>query len=231
MIGMRASLLIAVVSQLLAIAIGLTLGLIAGTGRRLSDSLVMRSIDVFMAVPDVLLVILLVPLFGGALGSSPISNRLQPLNDATSGGVGIVLAITLTTWMLTTRLVRAQVLALREMAFYRAAIVTGASRLRLMTVHLLPNVMPVVLTAFTLGIPRAVLMEATLSYLGLGLIAPMPSLGLLISDGVRVMRSHPSALVFPAVVLCLLVIGISLLGDIIVDLVDSGQVLRVDEGA
>ena len=91
--------------------------------------------------------------------------------------------------------------------------------------------MPVVLTAFTLGIPRAILMEAALSYLGLGLIAPMPSLGLLIADGVRVMRSHPSALVSPAVLLCLLVIGISLLGDIVVDRVDSGQALPLVEGA
>jgi ABC-type dipeptide/oligopeptide/nickel transport system permease subunit len=225
LVGTRSSLVIALSSQVLAVCIGIAFGLIAGTGR-ISDSLVMRGIDILMAVPDILLVILLVPLFGSALGSSAISDFLEPVNDLTSGGVGIVLAITLCTWMLTARLVRAQVLSLREAEFYRAAIVTGASRQRLMAVHLLPNVMPVAVTAFTLGVPRAILLESAIAYLGLGLIAPMPSIGILIADGVKVMRSHPFALIVPAIVLCALVTGISVLGDMVREYIQTGTGAR-----
>jgi oligopeptide transport system permease protein len=83
--------------------------------------------------------------------------------------------------------------------------------------------MPVALTAFTLGVPRAILLESAIAYLGLGLVAPMPSLGVLIADGVRVMRSHPSALIIPATVLCLLVIGVGMLGDVVRNYLDTGH--------
>jgi ABC-type dipeptide/oligopeptide/nickel transport system permease subunit len=227
MTGTRASLLIAIFSQVAGVAIGIGLGLLAGTGRRWSDSFVMRGIDIFMAIPDVLLVVLLVPVLSSSLGGAHAPVLLEHLNIVTSGGAGIVLAITTTSWMLPTRLVRSQVLSLRETEFYRAAIVTGASRFRLMAIHLLPHVAPVTVTAFTLGVPRAVLMEGAISYLGLGLMPPMPSLGLLIADGVKVMRSHPTALVFPAFTLCALVVSISLLGDSLANLIDGREVHRL----
>jgi peptide/nickel transport system permease protein len=212
-VGTRVSLLISVSSQIISVAAGVVLGLLAGTSRRWSDSLIMRSIDISMAVPDILLLVLLIPLFGSALHISGTPGPLVILNDVTGGALGVTLAITLTTWMLTTRLVRAEVLSLRQSDFYRGAIVIGASRSRLMFVHLLPNVAPVILTAFSLGVPRAILLESAVSYLGLGLIPPTPSIGLLIADGVKVMRSQPSALVFPALLLCILVVSINLVGD------------------
>jgi ABC-type dipeptide/oligopeptide/nickel transport system permease subunit len=171
----------------------------------------MRGIDAFMALPDILLVLILVPLFSSSLSQSATTDLLEPFNDLTRGAAGVTIAIAATSWMLPARLVRAQVLTLRELDFTRAALVGGVSRTGLILRHLLPNLSGLVITAFVLGMPRAILAESAIAYLGFGVTPPTPSLGGLIADGVKVMRAHPMGVLVPSVQLAVIVICINLL--------------------
>jgi ABC-type dipeptide/oligopeptide/nickel transport system permease subunit len=220
MIGGRTSLAVAFVSQLVTMSVAIAIGLCVGFIGRWLDQWTMRTIDVLLALPDLLLVILLVPVLTAGLGRSIGPNWLIAANEAAGGAIGLVLAMVLTGWMTSARLVRGQVLSLRETEFVLAARVIGASSLRIMFHHLLPNLVTVIVVAVTLGVPRAVLLEAGISFLGLGITPPMPSWGNLVSEGVEVMRSYPHLLLAPSAAIAVTVVSLNVLGDGVRDALD-----------
>ncbi|MGH8874647.1 MAG: ABC transporter permease [Acidimicrobiia bacterium] len=220
LVGGRVSLAVAVGSQVLAIVFATVMGLMAGYWTRWADTLIMRAIDLFMSIPDLLLLILLIPVLSGALRAGWVPQWLTDANRASGGILGLVLGIALITWTVVARLVRGQVLSLREEDFVEAAVSIGASRARVMRRHLLPNLTTVLVVAATLGVPRGVLLESGISFLGLGVNPPLPSWGTMIADALGVMRSSPHVLLAPAVVLSITVLSLNMLGDAVRDAVD-----------
>ncbi|MDH3284780.1 MAG: ABC transporter permease [Acidobacteriota bacterium] len=195
LLGARTSLLVACLAVLGATLIGASAGLGAGLLGGLADTAVMRTVDYASAFPQVMLVIFLSTLWGE--GSVPV----------------VVAIIAATTWMSTARLVRAEVLSLRETELLAAAVASGASRLRAALAHLLPNVMGVVIVAATLRVGNAILLETSLGFLGLGLPEETPTWGRMILDGWRQLRSAWWIATFPGIAITLATVGFNLLGD------------------
>ncbi|MBZ5639287.1 MAG: ABC transporter permease [Acidobacteriia bacterium] len=162
--GARVSLLVSLLAALLSVTIGAAAGLAAGLLGGVADGLLMRVADVFLSVPRLFFLLLLVALYGPSLS-------------------GTVLVLAATSWMAAARLVRAEILSLRERDFVRAAEAAGASRARLALLHLLPGAAAPLLVEGTLRVASTLLLESSLSYLGLGVPRPMPSWGNLIADG------------------------------------------------
>lgn len=188
----RMSLLIAVGAVLISAVLGLVAGLIAGYRRGRIDSILMGVADVQLAIPTVLLLIVLV----ATLGSSPLL---------------LIVLLGLTNWVTYGRVVRAVVLSLREQEFVTAAISAGASPGWVVRQHLLRNVMPqvLILSAFQIGV--VITIESSLSFIGLGIQPPTPSLGLMINEGQRHLQSDPWLTVIPAVAVFLLIAGVQFL--------------------
>ena len=220
LVGGRISLAVGVGSQLIALAAAVPIGVTAGFLGRGVDAWTMRSIDVLLAVPDLLLIVLLMPLLTGLLAGPRLPDWLVRIQDATGGALGVTVALGLTNWMTLARLVRAQTLSLRQQEFIEAAVASGARPFRIVARHLSPNLASVLVVAFTLGVPRAMLLEAAVSFLGLGVRPPLPSWGVMISEGVNLMQSTPHLLVFPAIALGGAVLSLNLAGDAIRDALD-----------
>ncbi len=193
--GARISLTIAILSVVLSATIGTGVGLVAGLMGGVIDTAIMRAVDAILAIPQVFLLLVVFALWG----------------DVSIGGMIIVFAAT--TWLTTSRIVRAEVLSLKRREFFTAAHALGIGRRRLMLRHLLPNVAAPVLVVATLGVGHVVLMEAGLSYLGLGVPAPTATLGHIIQEGYEALSNAPWVSTFPALVIVMTVIGFSLLGD------------------
>lgn len=199
--GARVSLLIAFVVVGIELLIGLTLGLAAGyLGGRL-DGVVMRATDVMFAFPDILLAILITGLLGKNI-------------------FNVFLALALVGWPATVRLVRGQALGLRSREFVLAAQACGASTARILTRHLLPNLMGPVVAAATVSMGAVVLAESTLSFLGLGIQEPYPSWGSMINHAWKFRRSNPSLTLYPAVCLAATIMAFNFLGDGLRDWLD-----------
>ena len=141
------------------------------------------------------------------------SCRLKNFDAATGGMLGVFIGLGLLSWLTVSRLVRGQVLSLKRKEFVEAAHCMGASSGRIIIRHLLPNTLAVVIVAATLGIPAAILGEAGISFIGLGINPPVPSWGLMISEGIADLRSYPYMLISPAVVLSLTVLSFNFIGD------------------
>jgi peptide/nickel transport system permease protein len=186
------------------VVVGCLIGAVAAYRGGWLDSLMMRTADILFAFPPLLLAILLT----GILGPS-IPN--------------IVLAIGISSWPAMARTVRAEVLILRQREFVEAARALGASDGRLILRHLLPNTLHIVAVRATLGIGVAIMAEATLSFLGLGIQSPMPSLGSMISEGYKYLRSQPYLLIEPAAVLSLLVVAFNFAGEGLADSLDPAR--------
>jgi peptide/nickel transport system permease protein len=200
--GARLSLGMAAAAVLLSVTIGTVVGFLAGTGGPVLDALLMRGVDAGLAVPRIFLLLVVLALW----------------HDAGLGALVAILA--LTSWFGTSRLVRAELLSLREREFVVAARALGVGRLRLLARHLLPNVVgPIIVTA-TLGMGHIILIEAGLSYLGVGIRPPTPSWGAMIQEGQSLLAGAPWIAVFPGVAVVLTVVGFSLLGDGIRDALD-----------
>jgi len=220
--GSRISLAVALVDVLIILLIGLPLGLLAGfLGGRI-DSLIMRTVDVLLAFPNLLLVIVVIAYLRAVL-DLPQSGALAvvgAIDKATGGLLGVFIALGLVSWLTVARLVRGQVLSLKEMQFVEAARMIGAADARIMLRHLLPNTLAPVIVAATFGIPGAIATEAGLSFLGLGVRPPLPSWGILIAEGVRSMRAFPHELIVPAAALAITLICFNFLGDGLRDALD-----------
>lgn len=205
--GARISLAVGLISQSIALAIGLTLGLIAGYFGRWIDDLVMRLADVTLAFPTLLLLIAMVA-------------ALQPSLMVVFVTVGIV------GWAGMARLVRGQVLVVRQLEYVHAARALGTPDFRIIARHVLPNVIAPVVIATTLGMAGAIMAEAALSFLGLGVQPPTPSWGAMIADGrdLSQLRSSPWTSLFPGLAIGVTVLGFNLLGDALRDALDPRTV-------
>jgi len=207
--GARISASVAFVVQLVILAIGVPVGAFAGWfGGRL-DNLLMRLTDVIYAFPDLLFIILL-----------SVAFRETFFGQALDGLLLVFVAIGITSWVTVARLVRGQLLSLKETEFVEAAKAIGVRDRRIVTRHLLPNGMGPVIVAVTLGIPGAILAEATLAYIGVGVQPPRASWGSLIAEGQKYVRSEPHLVVFPAICIALALIGFTFLGDGLRDALD-----------
>src|SRR5687768_16318300 len=201
--GARVSLTVGLISQGIAVALGVTLGLLAGFYGRWVDEIVMRLADVTLAFPTLLLLIAMVAAFDPSL----------TVVFVTVGVVG---------WAGMARLVRGQVLVVRQLEFVQAIRSLGGSDIRVMWRHVLPNVVAPVVIAGTLGIAGAIMAEAALSFLGLGVPPPNPSWGSMIADGrdLNQLRTAPWTSLFPGLAIGAAVLGFNLLGDALRDALD-----------
>ena len=204
--GCRISLLVALLASLTSLSIGVLWGVTAGyLGGRL-DAWMMRTVDVLYSVPFIPFVIVLTVIFGREV-------------------VLLFIAIGAVSWLDIARIVRGQTLSLRQREFIEAARVGGMTSAQIIRRHLIPNLIGIVLAYLTLTIPTVILIEAFLSFLGLGAQAPLTSLGVMIADGASQMRSRPIMLVYPAVLLAVIVYCCNRVGDALRDRFDptSGQ--------
>jgi oligopeptide transport system permease protein len=207
--GARISVTVAFVVQIVILVIGVPIGAIAGWfGGRL-DNVLMRFTDIIYAFPDLLFIILL-----------SVAFRETIFGQALDGLLLVFVAIGLTSWVTVARLVRGQLLSLKETEFVEAARAIGVSDRNIVTRHLLPNGMGPIIVAVTLGIPSAILAEATLAYIGIGVQPPRASWGSLIAEGQKYIRSEPFLVVFPAIAIATALISFTFLGDGLRDALD-----------
>ena len=199
--GARISLAVGLFSQIPVLLIGTAAGCVAAYygGRR--DAILMRTVDVFYAFPTLLFLITLMAVLGRGFGP-------------------LLLALTITAWAGLARLVRGQVLQLKQAEFITAARCIGVPDRRILLGHLLPNLSGVLIVFLSLAIPGAIVAEAGLSFLGLGLLPPAPSWGLMLSDGFSVLRSAPHIALFPGLAIGLTMLALFVLGDSLRDVSD-----------
>ena len=213
-VGFRISLSAAIFAIVVVTTIGVLVGTLAAAGPSIADRLLMRVTDVAYAFPDLLLIILLRSAFGTEIFG------LNSILGLEANVVLLFLAISLTAWPTMARLVRGQLLSIRETEYTQAAIALGASRTRIAVRHWLPNAMGPVTVEATFLVPRAIFAEAALSFIGVGVSAPTPSLGLLINEHFRFVGITWSGLLFPTVLLAILFIAFSFFGDGLRDALD-----------
>jgi oligopeptide transport system permease protein len=207
--GARISVTVAFVVQFVIIMLGVPVGAIAGWFGGRTDNALMRLTDVIYAFPDILFIILL-----------SVAFRETVFGQALDGLLLVFVAIGLVGWVTVARLTRGQMLALKETEFVEAAKAIGVSDRKIVMRHLLPNGMGPIIVAITLGVPVAILAEATLAYIGIGVQPPRASWGSLISEGQKYIRSEPHLVVFPAIFIALALIGFTFLGDGLRDALD-----------
>ena len=213
-VGLRISLSAAVFAIIVVTLIGMLVGTLAGAGPSILDRLLMRVTDIAYAFPDLLLIILLRSAFGTEIFG------FQRILGLEANVVLLFFAISLTAWPTMARLVRGQLLSIRETEYTTAAIALGASRTRIAVRHWLPNAMGPVIVEATFLVPRAIFAEAALSFIGVGVSPPTPSLGLLINEHFRFVGITWSGLLFPTVLLAILFIAFSFFGDGLRDALD-----------
>ncbi|HEV2414542.1 MAG TPA: ABC transporter permease [Candidatus Dormibacteraeota bacterium] len=201
MVGAQVSLVVGVGTQLLVLAVGVPIGLLAGYYRGWLDSIVSFVINVFYGIPDILVAMILVFLLGPSLRN-------------------IIFAIVVTRWMDMARLVRGQAFSLREREFVEAARAAGARPFRMLFGHLFPNALGPVIVQATLGIPAAILFEAFLSFLGVGVQPPTPSWGSMANEGVAAIQYAPHMVIAPSIALSLTLMAFNFLGDGLRDALD-----------
>ncbi len=199
--GTRVSLLVGVVATALAVVIGVVVGITAGYFGGKIDSLLARTMDVFLSFPFLLFAISLVSVFQPSLKIS-------------------IFVIAFFTWANVGRIVRGQVLSIREKEYIEAARSLGAGDIRIMAIDVLPNLIAPIIVYSTLLVPTAIVFEATLSFLGLGVIPPTPTWGNMISESVTYYQERPWFLAFPSLALFLTTLAFNLLGDGLRDALD-----------
>ncbi|MBS0604268.1 MAG: ABC transporter permease [Verrucomicrobia bacterium] len=192
--GARISLFVGITASLVDLVIGVLFGAVAGLLGGKTEEWMMRFADVLYAIPYLLVVILLMVIIG-------------------SGIMTIIIALTITGWINMARIVRSQILQIKQQDYVRAAFALGASRRRVLLQHLIPNAMGPIIVTLTLTIPSAIFAEAFLSFLGLGVQAPIASWGTMANDGLPALRYYPWRLFFPAAFISLTMLSFNLLGD------------------
>lgn len=194
MSGCRISLAIGFVASLISVLIGVSWGAVAGYAGGMTDSLMMRLVDILYSIPYVPFVIVMTVLFGHPVWL-------------------LFVAIGAVSWLDIARIVRGQTLSLKQREFIEAARVSGTYGLGMIARHIVPNLVGIVIVYATLTIPTVILFEALLSFLGLGVQSPLASLGSLMADGAAEMQTHPHLLIVPAVFLGLIIYCLNYLGD------------------
>ena len=199
--GGRISLLVGFTATAVSLIIGVFYGAISGFVGGRVDTIMMRIVDILYAMPFMIMVIILMVFFGRNF-------------------ILLFLAIGFVEWLTMARIVRGQILSLKKREFVDAAVAMGFGRARILLVHLIPNALGPIIVYVTLTIPQVMLLEAVLSYLGLGIQPPMSSWGLLINDGVKVMEDYPWLLIFPSIALSTTLFALNFLGDGLRDALD-----------
>lgn len=203
--GARVSIAVGFGTALIALMIGTLYGLISGYVGGTLDNILMRIVDVWYGLPDLLIFILLSLVLGRNIG-------------------GVLIALGLVTWVRFARITRGQMLQAKEFIYVEGARAIGASHVRIIVRHILPNIMAPVLVTLTFSVPAAILAESTLSFIGLGINDPYSdwgtSWGTLAQDGWRAMRSYPHIIVFPGLAIFLTIVAFNFLGNGLRDILD-----------
>jgi oligopeptide transport system permease protein len=206
LLGGRISLMVGLISTLVSLVIGVSYGATAGyLGGRLDD-LMMRVVDVLYALPYMMIVIVLLAMFGG---QSPFGQLIL-----------LFISLGAVSWLTTARIVRGQVISLKNQEFVLAARATGVSSLGIVARHLVPNTLGPVIVYATLTIPSVMLLEAFLSFLGIGVQAPLASWGSLAADGIQNIAIFPWQLICPGVTMAITLFSLNFLGDGLRDALD-----------
>lgn len=199
--GGRVSLWVGFVAVGISVSIGLALGLVSGYFGGLVDEAIMRGVDIMLCFPSFFLILAVIAFLEPSL-------------------TNIMVVIGLTSWMGVARLVRAETLTLRQRDFVAAARLSGAGVARILGIHILPNALAPVLVSATLGVAGAILVESSLSFLGLGVQPPMPSWGNMLLEGKNVLEIAPWMSVYPGLAILVTVLGYNLLGESLRDILD-----------
>ncbi len=199
--GARVSMVIALGCQLAIVLIAVPLGALAGYFGGWTDTILMRFVDLFYAIPALLLAILVMSVLGQGLEN-------------------LFLAIILTSWVTLARLTRAQLLSLREKEYVKSARTAGAGWLRIITRHMLPNALTPIVVTVTFGIPQVIFSEAALSFIGIGIKPPMPSWGQMVGENQQYLQSSWYLAIFPAIAIAFTMLAFTFLGDGIRDALD-----------
>lgn len=208
--GARVSLSVGLFASIIVLIIGTIYGSISGYFGGKVDLVMMRIVDMIYALPDMLIIILLSVVLNTLLGDS-ISGTI--FGSLGANMISIFIVFGLLYWVSMARLIRGQILSLKEQEYVLAAQSIGSSPARIIKKHLLPNCISVIIISTALQIPSAIFTESFLSFLGLGVAEPMPSLGSLASDALSGVYSYTYRLIIPAVFICLIVLSLNLLGD------------------
>jgi peptide/nickel transport system permease protein len=207
----KVSLAVGFIAMVIAILLGTTVGVLAGYYKRL-DGPLMRLTDMFLALPLIPLLLVMVMLF---------RDRIAVVLGPELGAFTlIVFAIGITSWMQAARIVRGEVLALKEREYVLAARSIGAAPRRIILRHILPNVVSPVMVAATLGIAEAIITESVLSFLGLGFPPDFPTWGRLLFDGLQYMQLYPERVMWPGIAISLTVLSVNYIGDGLRDALD-----------
>lgn len=199
--GARISLFVGIMASLVDLVIGVLYGALAGWIGGKAEEMMMRLADIIYSIPYLLVVILLMVVIG-------------------SGIMTIILALTITGWISMARIVRGQILQIKRLDYVTAAKALGAGRWRILFKHLIPNTMGPIIVTVTLTVPSAIFAEAFLSFLGLGVQAPIASWGTMASDGLSALRYYPWRLFFPAGFISITMLSFNLVGDGLCDAFD-----------
>lgn len=207
--GTRISLVVGVFASLIVLIIGMLIGSISGYFGGKVDLIIMRIVDIIYSLPDMLIIILLSVVLNEAIKFKPGTI----LADLGSNMISIFIVFGCLYWVSMARLIRGQILSIKENEYILAARSIGARPARIIRTHILPNCLSVIIISTALQVPSAIFTESYLSFIGLGVKAPMPSLGSLANAARSGLQSYPHKLIFPAIVICLIVLSLNLLGD------------------
>jgi len=216
------SLMVGVISTIVSLIVGVTYGAVAGYFGGRIDNLMMRLVDILYSIPYILIVIVLLSVFGGP--NTP--GFIKWMADQFGGGQGLsqifllFFALGLVSWLTMARVVRGQILSLKNQEFVLAARATGVSTTGIIFKHLVPNALGPVIVYATLTVPSVMLTEAFLSFLGIGVQAPYASWGSLAADGIKNIAIYPWQLIFPGVTMALTLFSLNFVGDGLRDALD-----------
>lgn len=218
LIGARISLAIGIITSIIVVIIGVLYGTISAYFGGVVDTIMMRIVDVLYAVPSLLVIILLSVIMRERF--APEFNHSPLLNTLGTGLISIFITFGLLYWLDMARMVRGQILSLKQTEYVNAARAVGAGSWRIMRKHLIPNSLGVIIVTATLNIPTAIFSEAFLSFIGLGVSVPMASLGSLASDAIEVIYIYPYQLILPSILISLIILSFNLVGDGLRDALD-----------
>ena len=205
----RISMVVGFVPTAIVFGLGVTVGMTAGFFGGWLDQILMRFTDIIYAFPDFLFLLIIVASF-----------RNSPFGKLLDGLLLIFVAIAIVGWVGVARLTRGQVLALKEREFVEAARAVGATPRRIMAKHLLPNALAPLIVTAAFAVPSAILGEATLSFLGVGIIPPTPSWGQMINEGFPLFSANPWAVLLPAICISVVMLAFTFVGDGLRDALD-----------
>jgi len=222
--GTRVSLPVGFLGAIIAFTIGVLYGTISGYYGGKVDNIMMRFVDIMYAFPSLLFIILLMVVFKsgfmGVTSNNAFVRALSAIGEVSGGLFYIMIGISLTSWVGMARIARGMALSLKETEYIESARALGASNVRVMFKHLIPNLMGPCIVRVTLRIPEFIGTEAFLSFIGLGVDPPTPSWGMMIAEGYKAMRSYPHLALYPGIALAITMLSFNFLGDGLRDVLD-----------